>query len=798
VAIRIKSWILGVSQMMKVNHKLSIFLVCYWFSLTAAMAQAAIDNISNQTVKPTPTNSAGRTVIDPNGGRLNYLLANAGVDLASRGIDGVTNIIVNKPIESRRSPVLTSKANQIIAVSAATGDIVETWRTGVMGNGLGLAGIVVADIDGDGSMEVLSAGDISTFGANQFWYELEYQASTQDYQMNWISAPEDAGIRVLTAIDVDPGSAGGSVFLGLGSGDVRVISGVTREQIGFIETAGGAVRRILFADADNDGNNEIVACSDVQVSLVDPVTLTIETTLPFGASDCEVGNVDEDAAIEIILSDGRVLEFDGIDTVLEWTYPGGEFGALVELADIDNDPVLEIIGASAWYYITAFDAALQSPLWQIQTSHDVDALLMADVTGDGRVELLYGDGQWGNVYAFDTQTVTEIWRIDNPLHGVGNIVVGDSDDDDRLEVLYSSGHSDTGRDQLAIHDITGTVIEWQSIHLDGPFNAVTIGDGNGNGHLEDIAISFSSNSGYDDGIMQIFNSLNNTLLWASQPGTFGGYAWTGVHDVAIGDVDNDGHIEIVVATDRLYDGAIYIFDGASRQIEAQYFYDSPPVFSLAIEDVDNDGANEIIAGPGSYVYVINGATGTVEWKSIHLGSTIGQISVADVDDDSVPEIVALNTSLFVIDGISHIQWQSSNSGFTGMDVFDVTGDGRPEILAGTETGQLIALDGITHDEVFSHNSGETAPIPGLNAFWRPNDPAAKLAFTQLGQLKVFDLDSGTTVFQSEVLGNVAGAGNGLALQLRKDGVFEILVGTDYSLHQFTVPDGELIFRDGFE
>jgi hypothetical protein len=659
-------------------------------------------------------------------------------------------------------------------------------------------------------MEVLSAGAISTFGVNQFWYELEYQAGNQVYQMNWISAPEDAGIRVLTAIDVDPESAGEPVFLGLGSGDVRVISGVSREQIGFIETGGGAVRRILFADADNDGNNEIVVCSDAQVSLVDPVTLTIETTLPFGASDCEVGDVDEDPAREIVLSDGRVLEFDGIDTVLEWTYPGGGFGLLLELADIDDDPTLEIIGASAWNFITAFDAALQSPLWQIPTSHDVDALLMADVTGDGRVELLYGDGQWGNVYAFDTQTVTEIWRIANPLHGVGNIAVGDSDDDGQLEVLYSSGHSDTGSDQLAVHDITGTVIEWQSMHLDGPFNAITIGDSNGNGHLEDIAISFSSNSGYDDGIMQIFNSLSNALQWSSQPGTFGGYAWTGVHDVAIGDVDNDGNIEIVVATDRLYDGAIYIFDGASRQIEAQYFYDNgSPIYSLVIEDVDNDGVNEIIAGggrehtgaPGVYVYVINGATGAVEWHSISLGaywSQIGQIAVADVDNDSIPEIIALNDSLFVIDGISHIQWQSPNTGFTSIDVFDVTGDKRPEILAGTETGQLIALDGITHDEVFTHDSGLAAPIPGLNAFWRPNDPAAKLAFTQSGQLKVFDLDSGTIVFQSEVLGSVAGAGNGLALQARKDGVFEILVGTDYSLHQFTVPDGELVFRDGFE
>ena len=409
-----------------------------------------------------------------------------------------------------------------------------------------------------------------------------------------------------------------------------------------------------------------------------------------------------------------------------------------------------------------------------------------------------------------TPTVTEIWRINNPEHGVGNIAVGDSDDDGQLELLYSSGHSSTGRDQLAVHSLPTTTFEWQSKHLDGPFNAITIGDSNGNGHIEDIAVSFESNSGYDDGIMQIFDSIRNSLQWSSQPGTFGGFAWTGIHDVVIGDVDNDDSIEIVVATDRLYDGTIYVFDGATRQIEAQYFYDDgAPIYSLAIADVDNDGANEIIAGggrehtgaPGVYVYVIDGATGTVEWQSISLGaywSSIDQIAVADIDADNVPEIVALNNSLFVIDGISHVQWQSSQTGFTSMDVFDVTGDDRPEILAGNNNGQLIALDGITHDEIFNHESGTFNAIPGLEAFWPPLDPAAQLVYTQSGQLKIFDLDSEATVFQSDVLGTVAGEGNGLALMLRGDRVFEILVGTDYSLHQFTVPDRTVIFRDGFE
>jgi len=788
--------------------RLSIFLVCYFLCSTSTVAQSLESGNFTKTDRPTPTNIAGREVTDSNGSRITYLLEKPGIDLASKGTGGITKPIAREPMDSGYPRPSQTLVNRSTTAGLAPETIIETWRTGVMGNVLGVAGVVVADIDGDGTTEVLSAGSTSTFGSDQFWYELEYHASTQDYQMSWISGPEDSGIHVLTTMEAE--SDGKQILLGLGSGDVRVVSGISRQQIGLIETGGGAVNQIVVADADNDGNDEIVVCDDSQIHLADPVTLTVETHLPYGANDCEVGDVDEDAAIEIILSDGRVLQFDGIDTTLEWTYPGGEFGALLELADIDDDPTMEIIGASAWYFITAFDASLQTPLWQIPTSQDVDALLMADVTGDDRVELLYGDGQWGSVYAFDTRTVTEIWHIDNPEHGVGSIAVGDSDDDGQLELLYSSGYSSSGRDQLAVHGLPTTAFEWQSLHLDGPFNALTIGDSNGNGYIEDVIASYESNSGYDDGIVQILDSVRNSLQWSSQSNTFGDTAWTGLHDVVIGDVDNDGNIEFVVATGQLYDGAIYVFDGASRQIEAQYVYDEgATIYSLAIADVDNDGANEIIAGGGRehtgatgvYVYVIDGATGTVEWRSISLGeywSSIEQIVVADIDSDDTLEIIALNDSLYVIDGISHVQWQSTQTGFTSIDAFDVSGDDRPEILAGNNSGQLIALDGITHDEVFNHASGSFDAIPGLEAFRIATDTAAQLAYTQSGQLKIFDLSSEATVFQSDVLGNVAGGGNGLALLYRNDSRFEILVGTDYSIHQFTVPDGNLIFSDGFE
>ena len=187
---------------MSISFRLSIFLVCYLPFLTTAMAQSLNSGDIDRISKPSPTNVAGREVVDSNERRINYLLEMPGVDLATKGTGGATNLIVSELTDSRYSYPLKTIANLSTTSESTPGAVIETWRTGVMGNGLGVAGVIVADIDGDGTAEVISAGSSSTFGSDRFWYELEYHAATQDYQMSWISSPEDSGINVLTTIDV--------------------------------------------------------------------------------------------------------------------------------------------------------------------------------------------------------------------------------------------------------------------------------------------------------------------------------------------------------------------------------------------------------------------------------------------------------------------------------------------------------------------------------------------------------------------------------------------------------------------
>lgn len=412
------------------------------------------------------------------------------------------------------------------------------------------------------------------------------------------------------------------------------------------------------------------------------------------------------------------------------------------------------------------------------------------------------DSQWGEIHAYDAVTLVEEWYIDNPEHGVTNIALFDTDGDDDLEVLWGAGASSTSEDHLYIHDVNTQALEWQSQHINGPFYATDVGYVDGDGQQELLFASFESGSGYDDGIVFSYDAQTHDLEWQSPTNAFGGDAWTGIHDLEVGDVDDDGIQDIVVGTDRLYDGAIYVFDGVTKQLKQSYLYDDgAPIYSLAIADVDNDGDTEIIAGggrehtgaPGTYIYIIDGSTGEVEWNSISLGSywsDITELEVANLDNDNALEIAAVNDRLYIFDGITHQQWQSSFTGVTSVDFDDIDGNGTTEVLVGTNQGQLIILNGQTLQAELNLSISDSA-IASLKAYDFDQNGSTELIFASAGSVQIYDFEKDAVVWQSEPLDTTVGQFNSLEVaNFDTDPTAEILVGTTYQVVEFEVTESQ--------
>jgi hypothetical protein len=725
-------------------------------------------------------------VVDSQGKRINFskeFLQQHSLTVASREVVPLNS----QPPVQFTDPALTITGDPLLNLRK---------RFGIFGSSIGRSGIVVGDVDINGRMDIIIGGSTGTYNRNDFWQLLEFDPATSSYIQKWQSRFYQSPISRIALFDLD-NDGYPSIFICQKNGNIEIIDPQTMETVHTIVTNADSINQIFFTDADNDTFPEIVFISDQALYLYDPVSLTLKYQLPYGARDFAIGNVDGDPANELVLTSGHVLEFNGITTKVEWLYNDG-FGVRIKLADLDNDGMEEIICAASWHRVTAFDADLTSPKWEFATDHDIGALLVQDTDNDGQPEVLYGDGQWGDLHCLDGQTGSnELWYIDNPEHGFTDIAVADFDQDGALEVAWGAGATSSGADYLYIHDIDSQAKEWQSLQEFGPFEAMDIGDLDSDGDLE---LVFSSAPDYpENGSIYVYDAATLTLEVQSQ-GDVLGTQNDELHALKIADVDDDGVNEIVLVGSSIWKATVYIIDGQTLTMEQEYTFDSGSIIhSLAVADVDNDGQTEIIIGSGRestgadgvYVYVLNGATGAVEWQSISLGdywSEIYSIQVADIDHDNVPEIVATNDRISVFDGISHQMWQTGGTdSYTALNLVDLDGDSIPEIVAGTENGSVVVIDGQSQlrEAVFPVSTGKIYSLALLD-IQLENQADPDIIFSSNGMAQVYDVNQKAVVWQSEYAGDKAGLANAL-LTYRLNGgtTTEIALGTKYNVSLFT-------------
>ena len=659
-----------------------------------------------------------------------------------------------------------------------------TWEHFIWGTSLGETGMVPVDLDGDGTLEiVLGASSRDNFWDNDSWHVARYVEATDEYAIVWSSETLSVDMSRIVVVPI-----GGvqKVLVGREDGRLMVYDGATRELEGEHAVATDDVRDIILGDADNDGALEVVIVTDDVTHLLDPGSWTEQLQIPLGARDAALGNVDGDAALELVLATGPIVEATTTTWTVDWDFSLFWAGWLVEVSDVDDDGIDEVVSARSWEYVDVYDVDLESPKYNFYGDRDIDALLLADVTGDGKAEILFGEGQRGKIYALDAADGTLLWDVDNPESGTTYLGVADTDADGTLELFWGGGQGSTGQDYFYVYDVPTRSPEFQSDDLVGPFQAVSMGDADDDGGDEIVAFSSESERGFRDGVGHVFDAATFALEWKGPTDLFERRASDGIHDVAIGDPDDDGQTELVVATDWSRNGAIYVIDGATKTIEAQYIYDrGSPMHAVALADIDADGQTEIIAGggkantgsPGVFAYVIDGATGAVEWQRLlDTGwPDVWGMQVADVRGDATPEIVVTLDNLYVVAGDGTTIAKTWESGFRGLAVGSPTLGGPTGLWLGTTGGDLVRYDPASLTET----ARSTVCAGELNAI--ALDTASALTGSiQLAcddDVAIYDPGADTIIWRSPPIGPFVGFQNNLVVTDAPGGQAMLVAGT---------------------
>jgi hypothetical protein len=183
-------------------------------------------------------------------------------------------------------------------------------------------------------------------------------------------------------------------------------------------------------------------------------------------------------------------------------------------------------------------------------------------------------------------------------------------------------------------------------------------------------------------------------------------------DSAVGDVDGDGDLDIVVTTTRSVPGELWINDGAGRFTTAppSLFDPLPSLRAAALADVDGDGDLDLLAGDNSELWLYRNDGGALLLQG---GAGLGphrhvRIHPADFDGDGDPDLLIRhdneparllwNDGGIFVDGQRDFRIRGAEL-TASIAVGDLDGDGDPDAVIGS---------GATDRIVLSHGDGQLA------------------------------------------------------------------------------------------
>jgi outer membrane protein assembly factor BamB len=343
-------------------------------------------------------------------------------------------------------------------------------------------------------------------------------------------------------------------------------------------------------------------------------------THDMAAGQSAIGDIDQDGKYEIVFgcyrNDSMIYALNAEDGTLLWKYNAAGAGdgcndVAVLIYDVTGDGKPEVIVPSSCHPRTfCFRGNDGSVLWQTITRGSDSPPVIADLQGNGNLEILHGEfGGW--VRSINALTGATNWDIlvdaNSWVQTAPTIV--DLNNNGQLDFVVGTwGFSNNSR-FYAYEGNTRNLL-W-SIPLDGySYHGTGVADLNGDGFPNLVIGDYS-------GKLHVLNGNTGTYLWSFQgPGYIGS-------PPAIADINGDGHCEIVITSGS----RVIALDRLGNQLWQFTMSGGGSCFrGVALADITNDSLPEVIFGStNGSVYALKGTDGSLLWTmdlQAHYGSTL--------------------------------------------------------------------------------------------------------------------------------------------------------------------------------
>jgi len=541
---------------------------------------------------------------------------------------------------------------------------------------LGTQGLVV-DISGDGNPDLVFVSGPSTStiadgigvmlgnGDGTFATEIDYATPTVDYP-SFLIADLDGDGRLDVALT---GQASGTgVILLSGNGDGSFQAARTIDPDDELE---------MFAeDLDGDGHLDLIGLDAALLGDGHGNFVHHAYVPAIDFASIVVGDLNADGLADIIANAGDVVVLgttDGTFKIPTSYAPRSQNTQVV--ADFNGDGLPDI---AADHVLSGIDVLLGNgtgtfaenagPLMTAQPT----AIVAGDVNGDGHVDLIVHDSQLGVLLGHGDGTFAS--ELPTGAPGSDVLRLADMNGDGKLDLVI--GCVTGGSVGVSLGNGDGTFTPASGACSDGrpSPSSIAIGDVDGDGAADVVAeIATSSNADEStNNVVLVFRGSAGgalELIDTLQTSSAGGR-----EDVAIGDVNHDGKPDLVVNDEIAATLFVFLGNGdgtfasplvaSTGDPEPAGFYPTE-LGQVAIADINGDGKVDVVVGrtirmaaslflghgDGTFDAPIDFPTNITILRGVDDTSYgepfVGFISVADLDRDGLPDLVGMSGSVLL-------------------------------------------------------------------------------------------------------------------------------------------------------
>lgn len=567
-----------------------------------------------------------------------------------------------------------------------------TWKNVEAGDGIGLRGLAIADLNLDGKNEIVATGWLG--GADHFFI---YDNQTGNYKIRWDSRLYPDFIKSLLVTKIDADNDPDIVVLS-GYDSLEIYDGTTRLLMDGFKGQFGEVRSMAIGNIDSLPDKELVLIGSDSLRVFSLTTKKRKWAMGVQGGDVKIGDIDGDGRNEIFVAGlswvrpGSSYVIDGYQKAIRWTITADTPFSKFDFYDVTGDGKLDLVASdgNAIYY---FNTTTRRPITLANSIDGIESFYIGDADADGTPEILVGTYRSMMCFNFNGSIR---WGMPNSNDDATNIAIGNIDSDASPEIVWGAGVNTSGSDHLVIGDFATQTIEHASLDYKG-LHKVLLNDINFDQKLE-LVVTPLGTYGYDapdagdptlhneSALIQIFDLSNHSLIRQTRYP-----ASVNTLDAAVIGTPRNATVKDIGFSYNTYPT---LFDNRlTRPVYESYTLSN--IYSMAFLDVDGDGLDEWIWGKLNSLIAMKwtGTTFSQLWEVPVLGGA-QIIKTQNIDADSAKEIIVVNNgAIKVFNSLTRVlKWETPNWSVTALDIVDMDNDKKVDLLIGTDHGEVIIFD----------------------------------------------------------------------------------------------------------